>query len=288
MSSQGYWTQCPVNLNHSEDRRGRFIGSEPNFLLLKTTQWYKKFPKFSQHRPKPFLPTQLIGKPVWTPVNPACQAKKTALVRVAAIMRIRPRFKNTGISFEGVCLCLYVWNPFFCFSLFWPTYAPLHRHQTAHMGLEEDRCVAQGHFQQILADKDALKSSILQSKGHPAACKCVWPPLRNVEYLSTRESFVCVFACACKSPAPFTQLGGSPSHVSHYRLADNVIGDTKQSVAFRPDKSDKYTPHICFKDVWRWLPLATNKEVRRRNGKEEGGEDCWIKKKHICPHLSLI
>lgn len=193
-------------------------------------------------------------------------------------MRIRPRFKNTGISFEGVCLCLYVWNPFFCFSLFWPTYAPLHRHQTAHMGLEEDRCVAQGHFQQILADKDALKSSILQSKGHPAACKCVWPPLRNVEYLSTRESFVCVFACACKSPAPFTQLGGSPSHVSHYRLADNVIGDTKQSVAFRPDKSDKYTPHICFKDVWRWLPLATNKEVRRRNGKEEGGEDCWIKK----------
>ena len=74
-------------------------------------------------------------------------------------MRIRPRLKNSGISLRGV------------FDLYMP---PPQRGQGIGsvikrlMVLVEDRCLAQGHFQQMLADKDAFKSSVL--KGHPGVC----------------------------------------------------------------------------------------------------------------------
>ncbi len=74
-------------------------------------------------RPTESNAAQLGGKPGWTPINPVCQA---ALVRVAAIMRIRPRLKNAAFSFEGVCLCLCVWNTFLFFT-FLTFICPLNR-----------------------------------------------------------------------------------------------------------------------------------------------------------------
>lgn len=76
-------------------------------------------------------------------------------------MRIRPRLRNTGISLRGV------------FDLYMP---PPWEGQgigaviKRHMVLVHDRCLAQGHFQQMLADKDAFKSVL---KGHPGVCTCV-------------------------------------------------------------------------------------------------------------------
>lgn len=84
--------------------------------------------------------------------------------------------------------------------------------------------------------KSCVKVFCPAVKDHPGACKCmcVWPPLRNVKYLS----FVCcgsqcvcsLFVYTCKSAAHLCNLGTHhPSHVSHYWLADSVIGDKAAS-----------------------------------------------------------
>lgn len=116
------------------------------------------------------------------------------------------------------------------------------------------------------------------------ACVC-GHPLRNAEHSSAQELFVCcgfecvcsLFVCACKSPGRFCNWGAHrPSHVSHYCLADSVIGDTKLPVVFQ---SYCYALCICGKDIWLSLISWYFKEERQkkeRKGVEDGG---WIKKK---------
>lgn len=167
---------------------------------------------------------------------------------MAQTIRIRPRLKNTQISFKD-SLCAHIFEIFKDFFLH--SYVPpllrearvWERHQKACTALSEDRCVAQGHF---LQQRHIRVTRPLDERSHwcvnVRVCDNLWGmwsiySLRSGWSCGSRLCVCRVFVYTCKSVVYFSSRGTHRlSRVSHDWLADGVIGDTKLPVAAQPHK----------------------------------------------------